>query len=50
MAEGRTVRTRTPLRISLAGGGSDFAAFYSREPGAVVSTTIDKFVDVSVSR
>jgi D-glycero-alpha-D-manno-heptose-7-phosphate kinase len=49
MAEGRTVRTRTPLRISLAGGGSDFAAFYSREPGAVVSTTIDKFVDVSVT-
>jgi D-glycero-alpha-D-manno-heptose-7-phosphate kinase len=34
--------TRTPFRISFAGGGSDLEAFYSQEPGAVLSTAIDK--------
>lgn len=36
--------TRTPFRISFAGGGSDLPSFYHREPGAVLSTTIDKYV------
>jgi D-glycero-alpha-D-manno-heptose-7-phosphate kinase len=34
--------TRTPFRISFAGGGSDLPAFYNEEPGAVLSTAIDK--------
>lgn len=42
--------TRTPLRISFAGGGTDLAAFYERAGGAVLSTTIDKFVYVTVRR
>lgn len=40
--------TQTPLRISFAGGGTDFADFYSREDGSVVSTAIDKYVYVIV--
>jgi D-glycero-alpha-D-manno-heptose-7-phosphate kinase len=36
--------TQTPLRISFAGGGTDFADFYEAEGGAVVSTAIDKFL------
>lgn len=36
--------TRTPLRVSFAGGGTDLPAFYRKEPGAVVSTAIDKYV------
>lgn len=40
--------TRTPLRISFAGGGTDLPAFYKQEVGAVVSTTIDKYVYVTV--
>ncbi len=40
--------TQTPLRISLAGGGTDFRDFYTKEGGAVVSTTIDKYVYVIV--
>jgi D-glycero-alpha-D-manno-heptose-7-phosphate kinase len=36
--------TRTPFRISFAGGGSDLPKFYLREPGAVVSVTIDKYM------
>lgn len=38
--------TRAPLRISFVGGGTDIAKFYSKYPGRVISTTIDKFVYV----
>lgn len=41
--------TRTPLRISFTGGGSDLPAFFQEEPGCVVSTTIDKYVYLSVN-
>jgi D-glycero-alpha-D-manno-heptose-7-phosphate kinase len=36
--------TQTPLRVSFAGGGTDFADFYEKHGGCVVSTAIDKFV------
>jgi D-glycero-alpha-D-manno-heptose-7-phosphate kinase len=41
--------TRTPLRISFAGGGSDLPAFYEQEIGAVVSTAIDKYIYITVN-
>jgi D-glycero-alpha-D-manno-heptose-7-phosphate kinase len=41
--------TRTPLRISFVGGGSDLPSFYKEEPGAVVSTTIDRYIHVIVN-
>jgi D-glycero-alpha-D-manno-heptose-7-phosphate kinase len=40
--------TRTPFRISFAGGGSDLEAFYGQEPGAVLSTTINKYMYLTV--
>lgn len=40
--------TRTPFRISFGGGGSDLEAFYSHEPGMVLSTAIDKHVYLAV--
>jgi D-glycero-alpha-D-manno-heptose-7-phosphate kinase len=41
---------RTPLRISLFGGGSDFPEFFSRYGGgAVIGTTIDKYIYHTVS-
>ncbi len=40
--------TQTPLRISFAGGGTDFKGFYEHEYGAVVSTAIDKYIYVIV--
>jgi D-glycero-alpha-D-manno-heptose-7-phosphate kinase len=40
--------TQTPLRISFAGGGTDFRGFYQKEYGAVVSTAIDKYIYVIV--
>jgi len=42
------VISQTPLRISLAGGGTDLRSFYHRENGMVVSCTIDKYVYVIV--
>jgi D-glycero-alpha-D-manno-heptose-7-phosphate kinase len=42
--------TRTPLRISFAGGGTDLASFYREYGGgAVVSAAIDKFIHVIVN-
>jgi len=42
--------SETPLRISFFGGGSDLPSYYRRHGGAVLSTTIDKSVYVTVSR
>ena len=39
---------QTPLRIGLAGGGTDLRAFYSIEPGMVLNMTIDKYIFVIV--
>jgi D-glycero-alpha-D-manno-heptose-7-phosphate kinase len=39
--------TRTPFRISFVGGGSDLETFYSRHAGAVLSTSIDKYMYIS---
>ena len=44
------VVTRTPLRISFAGGGTDLPAFYERQDGTVYSTTINRYVYVTVKR
>ena len=38
------ILVRTPLRISFFGGGSDYPEHYNRFNGAVLSTTIDKYV------
>ena len=42
--------TRTPFRISFAGGGTDLRAFYAEEPGRVISTAINKYIYVIVKR
>src|SRR5437868_15128789 len=53
-ATSRRLRTviisRTPLRISFAGGGSDLHAFYRHEPGAVFTTAIDKYIYITVNK
>lgn len=43
------ILTRTPLRISFVGGGSDRPSFYNEEPGACVAAAIDKYVYVAVN-
>ena len=38
--------TKTPLRMSYVGGGSDLPSYYLKYGGAVISSTINKFVYV----
>ncbi len=40
--------TRTPMRMSFFGGGTDFAEFYKEYGGAVISSTFDKYCYVTV--
>lgn len=40
--------TRTPFRISFAGGGSDFSPYYEQYGGAVLSVTINKYIYLSM--
>jgi len=42
--------SRTPLRVSFVGGGSDLPAYYRHEPGLVVSTAIDKYIYITVNK
>jgi D-glycero-alpha-D-manno-heptose-7-phosphate kinase len=42
--------SKTPLRISFVGGGTDLPEFYEHHGGAVVSTSIDKWIHVIVRK
>lgn len=42
--------TRTPFRISFGGGGTDLRDFYKRAPGAVTSSTINKYMYIIVNK
>ena len=42
--------SKTPLRMSYVGGGSDMPAFYREDLGAVLSTAIDKYMYIAVNR
>jgi len=41
--------TQTPLRVSVAGGGTDLREFYDIEDGRTISLAIDKYIFVIVS-
>ena len=43
------ILSKTPLRMSFVGGGSDMPSFYEEELGAVLSTTIDKYIYIAVN-
>ncbi|MEK7851574.1 MAG: kinase, partial [Deltaproteobacteria bacterium] len=42
--------SRTPVRLSFFGGGTDYREYFERKGGAVLGTTIDKYTYVSVNR
>jgi len=42
--------SRSPLRISFFGGGTDFRGYYERDYGCVLSAAIDKYVYVMVNK
>jgi D-glycero-alpha-D-manno-heptose-7-phosphate kinase len=42
--------SKTPFRMSFVGGGSDLPVFYREELGAVLSTSVDKYMYICVNR
>lgn len=40
--------SKTPVRISFFGGGTDYPDYFLEHSGAVLGTTIDRFVNISV--
>lgn len=42
--------SRTPLRVSFFGGGTDYPEYFSRFPGAVVGMAINRYVYISALR
>ncbi|MCC7035538.1 MAG: GHMP kinase [Acidobacteria bacterium] len=42
--------SKTPFRVSLAGGGSDLAEYYHHRPGRVVSLALRHYMYVTVNR
>jgi D-glycero-alpha-D-manno-heptose-7-phosphate kinase len=42
--------TRTPLRISIGGGGTDLPSYYERDGGFVISAAIDRYVYIALNR
>jgi D-glycero-alpha-D-manno-heptose-7-phosphate kinase len=44
--------SRTPVRLSFAGGGTDFDKYYrlSKRQGAVISTTINRYIYIFVNK
>src|SRR5438067_11883307 len=42
--------TRSPLRISLGGGGTDLPSYYREHSGFLVAAAIDKYVYINVHR
>lgn len=42
--------TRSPLRITLGGGGTDLPSFYRQYGGFLIAAAIDKYVYVTVTR
>ncbi|MGC9530458.1 MAG: GHMP kinase [Candidatus Bipolaricaulaceae bacterium] len=41
--------SKTPFRISFLGGGTDLPAYFRRREGAVLSTTVNKYMYVAVN-
>ena len=41
---------RSPLRISLGGGGTDLASYYKDHEGFLLAAAIDKYVYVTVTK
>ena len=39
--------SKTPYRISFFGGGTDYPSWYTENGGAVLSSTIDKYIYIS---
>ena len=41
---------RSPLRVTLGGGGTDLPSYYKKKEGFLISAAIDKYVYVTITR
>ncbi len=48
MKKKKFIITKTPLRVSFFGGGTDFENFYKKFNGKVISTSINKYIYVTI--
>src|SRR5881275_2224762 len=46
----RMIITRSPLRISLGGGGTDLPSYYRKHGGFLIAAAIDKYVYITIHR
>lgn len=44
------ISSRTPLRVSFFGGGTDYPDYFARRPGAVVGMAINRYIYISALR
>ena len=44
------ITSKTPLRVSFFGGGTDYPEYFRRYPGVVVGMAVDKYIYVSALR
>lgn len=44
------VISRSPLRLSFFGGGTDYPDYFKRKSGAVLGTSIDKYIFVTINK
>ena len=42
------ILSKTPYRISLFGGGTDFPEWFNTNKTLVISTTIDKYANIGI--
>src|SRR5688500_3720574 len=40
--------TRSPLRISLGGGGTDLPSYYREQEGILIAAAIDKYIYITI--
>ncbi len=43
------IMTRSPMRISLGGGGTDLPSYYQEHGGSLISAAIDKYVYIQIN-
>ena len=42
--------TRSPLRVSLGGGGTDLPSYYEQHGGFLIAAAIDKYVYITIHK
>ena len=42
--------SKTPLRVSLFGGGTDFPEYFSKKKSIIIGGSIDKYIYISLSK